>query len=197
VSAGNIREDLLAYARGNKREGRRGLAIPAFMAGGGQLRRQCTSRYKIEPVQKQARLLAAGRRIEMWFGISADESRRVRLSKVPKIVHRYPLIFDLDPPLRRRDCLMWLEQHGYPTPPRSACIGCPYHSDAEWRSIRERPDEWTEAIEVDEAIRRSSGLREEAFLHATRAPLSMVDLSTAEEHGQLNWIQECEGMCGV
>lgn len=28
-------------------------------------------------------------------------------------------------------------------------------------------------------------------------PLRDVDLSTPEENGQVNWLDECDGMCGV
>jgi hypothetical protein len=35
-------------------------------------------------------------------------------------------------------------------------------------------------------------------MHAQRVPLDQVDLSTPEDHGQLNLFNnECEGMCGV
>ena len=35
------------------------------------------------------------------------------------------------------------------------------------------------------------------FLHRSCVPLDEVDLSTPEDHGQTDWINECEGMCGV
>jgi hypothetical protein len=35
-------------------------------------------------------------------------------------------------------------------------------------------------------------------MHAQRVPLEQVDLSTAEDRGQLSLFNnECEGMCGV
>jgi len=37
-----------------------------------------------------------------------------------------------------------------------------------------------------------------AFVHPSGVPLEEVDLTTAEDHGQLNLFNnECEGMCGV
>ncbi len=42
-------------------------------------------------------------------------------------VSRWPLI---EKGVTRQDCLRWLERHGYPTLPKSSCIGYPFHSDA-------------------------------------------------------------------
>jgi hypothetical protein len=207
VSAGNIHADLME--RNSARSGRRFVTIPAFTlepdghAGIGK--RQCTAHYKIEPLHRKMReLLGKGRRdrmpagiIEKWLGISVDEIIRATPSRVNYVVNRFPLI---ERRMHRRDCLEWLKQHDYPRPPKSACIGCPFHDDVQWRDIRDnRPDEWAEAVKVDAAIRAPYGsFRGEQFLHSQCVPLDQVDLSTAEDHGQLNLFNnECEGMCGV
>jgi hypothetical protein len=206
VSAGNIREDLTRrYAR---RSGAF-VTIPAFLlrknGRTGMGRRQCTSHYKVEPIRKKIRvLLNKGPRdripagaVEKWIGISLDEIIRATPAKVKFETNRFPL---LEKRMTRRDCLAWLEQHDYPLPPKSACIGCPFHNDTAWRAIRDNsPAEWQEAVEVDRAIRKPVGnLAAEQFLHPQRVPLDKVDLSTAEDHGQLNLFNnECEGMCGV
>jgi hypothetical protein len=110
-------------------------------------------------------------------------------------MHRFPLIFDI--PMRRADCLNWLERHGYPRAPRSACLGCPFHSDREWRQIKANPEEWTDVTEFDEAIRNRGGMRGQLFLHRSAQPLIQVDLSTPEERGQGSlWNDECLGYCG-
>lgn len=173
-------------------------------------RRQCTSHYKIEPIRKKLReLLGVGPReripagaVEKWIGISLDEIMRATPSKVKFEVNRFPL---LEQKMSRRACLQWLETRQYPTPPKSSCIGCPFHSDAMWREIRETdPDAWADAVEVDRAIRKPidrpgvDPMRGEQFMHASLKPLDEVDLSTAEDRGQLNlFLNECEGMCGV
>lgn len=41
------------------------------------------------------------------------------------------------------------------------------------------------------------GINGEPFLHRSLKPLDEVDLSTLEDHGQMNFLNECEGMCGV
>jgi hypothetical protein len=77
---------------------------------------------------------------------------------------------------------------------------CPYRSDDGWRAMRENsPAEFKEACQIDEAVRdvwpSTTG---NVFLHRSLVPLAEVDLSTAEDHGQLNLFNnECEGMCGV
>lgn len=172
----------------------------------GQIKRQCTKEYKIEVIEKIEREqllgLVKGQRaprghalIEQWFGISRDEMRRVRQSSKAWVTFRYPLIYDI--PCSRAECLLWLEAHDFPTPPRSACIGCPFRSNAEWRQIQQDPEEWADAVEFDKQIRHRGGMRGETFLHRSCVPLDEVDLSTAEERGQRNWLDECTGMCGV
>jgi len=167
-------------------------------------RRQCTSHYKVEPIRKKVRALLgrpvgpvpAGS-VEKWIGISVDEVIRATLATVKFEINRFPL---LEARMSRGDCIAWLKRHDYPIPPKSACIGCPLHDNAGWRAIRAQPDEWAEAVAVDATIRRpvNGPLRGEQYLHAQRVPLDQVDLSTAEDHGQLNlFINECEGMCGV
>jgi hypothetical protein len=109
------------------------------------------------------------------------------------MVNRHPLI---ELRMNRLDCLAWLDRRGYPLPPKSSCIGCPYHSAAHWRAMG--PEEIADAIEVDEAIRDKAGIHGQRFMHRSRRPLSEVDLSTDEDRGQLNlFINECEGMCGL
>ena len=110
--------------------------------------------------------------------------------------NRWPLI---EQHMHRRDCLKWLERHGYPQPPKSACIGCPFTNNARWRDLRDNsPAEWQDAIEVDAAIRHGFRMKGEQFMHRSMVPLDQVDLSTAADHGQLDlFLNECEGMCGV
>ena len=41
-------------------------------------------------------------------------------------------------------------------------------------------------------------LRGEVFIHSDRIPLDQVDLSNAQDKGQLNFFDtECMGVCGV
>lgn len=219
VTAGNIKEDaLISRVRGRKGEGKRWVSIPYYTktdgpSEGGQIRRQCTSEYKIKPVEKFIRRELLGlkkgerakpRILEQWYGISADELRRVRMSPVAWKIHVYPLIGFPGPilkrPYTRARCKDWLEEH-YPgrTISRSACLGCPYHSMAEWRKLKMGDqEEWQDTVEFDRKMRRCGGSNDEMFLHRSRLPLDEVDFRSVEDMGQENLFNnECEGMCGV
>jgi hypothetical protein len=198
VQKGNLRADLMA---GMNSTGQRIAAVPWFMISPsgkqGMGRRQCTSEYKLKPLHRKVVELMGGKRpkggCEMLIGISQDEAWRMKPSRVQYIVNTFPL---LDKQMTRQDCLKWMAERQYPRPPKSSCIGCPFHSDAQWRALT--PEEFADAVEVDKAIRNQPKIRGQQFMHAKRIPLDQVDFSTAEDRGQLNlFINECEGMCGV
>lgn len=138
--------------------------------------------------------------METWLGISLDEATRMKPSHVKWAVNRYPLV---DAKLTRHSCLLWLKKHGYPEPPKSACIGCPFHNDNYWRELRDtQPLVFQEAVDFDAAIRHMPArLRQPVFLHRTIVPLGEVDLRTPQEKGQsgfeFEFDEECEGYCGV
>ena len=131
-----------------------------------------------------------------WIGISLDEVQRMKPSRDPWIKHRWPLI---ENEIRRHQCLDWMKARGFPTPPRSACVYCPYHSNAEWRRLRDE-----EPLQFEKALQgvknRSQNFDSTPFLHRSCVPLDKVDLSTDIERGQgilAGFNAECEGMCGV
>jgi hypothetical protein len=166
-------------------------------------RRQCTMEYKITPLTKKTRELmglvprqrAKEVLCEMLIGISTDEALRMKPSQEAWKLHRWPLI---EKSMSRNDCLRWMERKGYPLPPKSSCIGCPFHNDDEWRSIRADTEAWADALEVDAAIRNQPKIKGQQFMHRSCVPLAEVDLSTAADHGQVDMFNnECEGMCGV
>jgi hypothetical protein len=117
---------------------------------------------------------------------------------VKYITNCYPLI---DRRMTRHDCMQWLARQGYEIPPKSACIFCPYRSNAGWRQLRDsQPEEWAKAIAFDAKLRTGKlpMVTGDAYVHRSFKPLSGVDLSTAEDHGQMELFgNECEGMCGV
>lgn len=233
VSVGNIRKDALDPDH-------RFASMPLYMTNPdgteGMARRQCSKEYKIEPVNRRLREIAAERLgieaptwnqvprdylVEVVFGISVDEVQRMTNPKLVRFRNAYPLT----------DTLVWSEGSGedkvtrsaaYGTgmrwtrarcvrycndvwsidPPRSACVGCPYRTNHEWRDMREnRPDEWADAVAFDEAVRDRDGIGTfdgTMFVHRARQPLPLVDLATSEDDGQLTLLDaECEGVCGV
>jgi hypothetical protein len=215
ATAGNLRSDALTFMKGGPdgkhRQGVNGrwASLPLYVlnpdGSTGIINRQCTKEYKIEVVEAEIRKMAGlkprqrakGVIVEQWIGISVDEASRMRDSRRKWSRLHYPLIYDFDTPMSRGDCKIWLTSNGYPIPPKSACIGCPFHSDAEWRLIKADPVMWSDAVDFDEQIRDCGGMRGKVFLHRSCRPLREIDFLSAEERGQLNWINECEGMCGV
>ena len=209
---GDIRQDLIAAAT----RGDRVAQPPAFLlhpdGTPGQIRRACTYEFKIKAIERTIREIAGIKKrqrrvditVEKWFGISLDEAGRMRDSEYSWAVNRYPLI---EQGMTRHGCLEWCQQRGYPLPPKSACIGCPFHSNRHWREMRDNyPEEWQDAVYIDQLIRHGlPGVKLPAFLHPQRVPLDQVDLRTLRERGQLTlfdddedaFMGECEGMCGV
>ena len=202
VQKSDLYEDLVA---GCNSTGHRFASIPFHgitPAGKDMMaRRQCTNEYKIAPIRKKVVELLGGKRPKggavMWIGISTDEVARAKPSTVQYIENRHPLI---EKEMRRWDCLQWLRRHEYVEPPKSACTFCPFRQNEEWRWLRDNDQAgWNQAIEVDERL-RSNGLdrfESELYLHRQRVPLSDADIRSDEDRGQLDWINECEGMCGV
>jgi hypothetical protein len=193
VTAGNIRMESL------KRKG--GFAsLPLHILNqsdrGGMLRRQCTAEYKVRPIGRRLRALGARAScpVTLLLGISWDEGHRKKPSRVRYAVHEWPL---LDRRMTRRDCLTWLTEHGYPQPPKSACIGCPFRDDRSWRRLRdEAPADWADAVDFDRDVRHAAMIKDPVYLHRSLVPLGMVDLSTPQEHGQLEMFAdggECDG----
>ena len=141
-------------------------------------------------------------KVTMIMGISYDEMFRMKMNMHKYITNNYPLV---DKQLRRHDCFNWLEKNNYPKPPRSACTFCPYHSNAEWREIKKNKEEWKEVLELDKMIRdqekfknsQSGSVVDELFLHRDCKPIDEVDMRTDEEKGQMSFLDECDGICGV
>ena len=172
--------------------------IPAFTntpsSKGGQLRRQCTQRWKIAPLRRWLQKNRNGERVDMLIGISTDEWRRMRDSNVKYISNVYPLV---DLGISRKDCKIWLGNHYLEEPPKSACTFCPYHSTSEWMRIKQTPEDYKEAINLDNRIRKVRPPYD-LFIHPSRRPLEEIDFRTPEEQGQMSlWDNECSGICGV
>jgi len=205
VSQGNLRQNILESKNST---GQRFASVPWFMVNPdgshGMGRRQCTSEYKLMPLRRKMRDLLGyqkGERIppnsmEVLIGISVDEAFRMKPSTDRWATNQWPLI---DLRMSRQDCLNWMERNGYPMPSKSSCLGCPYHSDDQWREIKADPEAWADVLEIDAAIREPvRGMRGKQYMHRDCKPLGEVDLLSPTERGQADlFINECEGMCGV
>lgn len=189
VTGGNLRNVLL-----EKKTDKWRYALPFYMDGSIG-KRQCTTDYKIVPIRKKVRELSGGASgTVQWIGITTDEASRMKPSGVQYITNVFPLI---DLRMSRRDCEKWFHSR-YPGRElrKSSCLGCPYHSDRQWREIRDVPEQWADVVEVDRSIRDTPNGKQ--YMHRSAKPIELVDFSTAEERGQTNLFEnECEGMCGL
>jgi hypothetical protein len=198
VSSGNLRSDILNPPK-------RFSPVPWFTrkpdGTSGMGCRQCTRQYKLEPIGKEIRRLLGYepyRRIpvgsaEIWVGISTDEASRMKPARTRWQINRWPLI---EAGLSRQDCLAWLSRNGFPQPPKSSCIGCPFHSDVMWRDMKSNsPSEWQEAVAFDRHIRNQGAKLGGQFMHRSLKPLDEVEFTTAPQPNP--FVNECEGMCGV
>lgn len=206
VSKGNIRDDVI---NGRNSTGQRFAAMPFFMTDSdiprGMGRRQCTYEYKITPIRKKIRELLglskgqrAGRfNVELWMGISTDELVRMKESRDKWIYNRFPLI---EEDMTRQQCLNWMQERQYPKPSKSSCIGCPFHNDKFWREMKKnQPGEFADAVDFDKNIRDDARqkIKFKQYLHRSCKPLDQIDFDNAEDKGQINFLDECEGMCGL
>ena len=183
VSAG----DLLTTALG-----RRFNPIPLYLADGSIGRRQCTKEFKLYPIRHELRRRGLDH-VEMWVGISLDETARMKDTGRQWVRNRWPLI---EHRLRREDCLGWFAER-YPgrTLAKSACVFCPYKRTRDWSQMRrEDPTSFERACQADEAMRQGAG--GEQFVSGELIPLR--DVRSIEDDGQMTIFDaECEGMCGV
>jgi hypothetical protein len=175
----------------------------------GMGRRQCTNEYKLRPIKEWVRdqlgyphptPVPRGVHAKIAIGISVDEIGRARESDVGYLFHRHPLLDLPGQSLRpqkqveskkpqkvgwtRKDCLRFLRSRGWKSVPKSACVGCPFHGNAQWRAMRDnRPAEWADAVAFDHALRvlpREDGLQE--FLHRSCVPLDQAPIDRVSSH---------------
>jgi len=220
-SIGRLGDDLTL---GRNSTGGRFASIPAFTAAvegskAGMVRRQCTKEYKIEVIERclrrellglqKGQRVPKGTRVVQIYGISLDEAGRSirireRLEDRAWLTPEFPLIDRL---MTRGDCLNWLEAFGVPHEvQKSACVFCPFKSNAEWRRLRDTdPAGWARAVEIDTALRVEGAvanrkLDQKLYVHRSCVPLDKAHLGDADPrqyHLGLNWASECAGMCGV
>lgn len=185
--------------------------------------RQCSMEYKVNVVERTIRRTVLGLKprqrvpkpvtIHQYIGLSAEEGVRIfGRGTRPGVKHRiesrgsvphFPLY---DMLLKREQIQGWLSRVVPHETPRSACVFCPYHSDAEWQRIKDNdPDGWARSLEIDEALRNGAAIMgkydQNLYLHRSCIPLKDVVLRPQEENdaqGELNFsVLECEGMCGL
>lgn len=182
------------------------MVLSYIQTGDAMLRRECTHRYKIEPIyafitedtfQRYGAACNKTCPAVQLIGFGRDEWIRASPSKDARFHHCFPLI---DMGMRTEDCIAYMESIGYPLPVRSSCIRCPYHSNDEWRSLS--PTEFEDACKFDEENRKHMQRRSHAdygflgsqtYLHRQRVPLRDVDFTVADSLDLTT--EECTGGC--
>jgi hypothetical protein len=202
TSNGNIYDDLIHSTE----TGERVASLPFHTVNGigekGLAMRQCTSEYKIVPVNRKIRELLGykkGQRVKemvhIWKGISTDEIQRVKPISLGWQTAEHPLVDVLD--MDRSACVAYVERELGLTPFASACIICPFHDNQAWLEIKKNDSEgFQKACDLDELIRSKLKYKNELYLHKSRQPLKDVDLQ--EDQTTIDdFINECEGFCGI
>jgi len=170
-------------------------------------RRVCTQDYKISPIRKKLRELVGLKRatkdtpilVSQWIGISTDEAVRTKPSRDRWIENRWPLI---EKNINRQECLSWLQNNGYPTAPRSACVYCPFHNDNEWLRIKTTdPEGFQKAVNFEKqyqvTLSKTTLIGSRIpYSHRSRVPLDEVDFDPNRDQFDM-FDHECVGMCGV
>jgi len=211
----NLFRDLL---NAENSRGQRFASIPAFTLTNGEvgmLNRQCTSEYKIIPVDNVIRdlygLQSGDRRpaTRVWKGITSDELDRASKPHEAWKVSVYPFLgFSISKKkvtrmqpnqfmqMNRMDVIAWYAQNNLPLPPKSSCIFCPYQSEISWIDLKENnPEDFEAACLIDEAIRNSiaKGITQPVYLHRSCKPLREINFDKNQPDIPFG---ECSSDCG-
>jgi hypothetical protein len=213
-TAGKLGDEL---ASGRNSTGQRFASIPAFTAAQegqplGIVRRQCTSEYKIDVVEKYLRRellglqpkqrIPADVKIHQYMGFSFDEPGRAARTKARFNSIRWGEVhFPLfDAQMTRGNCQQYLSTRVPHEVPRSACVFCPFKSNSEWRRLRdEDPAGWARAVQIDDSLRVDGNivnrnLNQKLYVHRNCRPLSEANLG--DDQPSL-FDMDCEGGCGL
>jgi hypothetical protein len=148
-------------------------------------------------------------RQKKWFGAPWQQNVYPLLNEIR--THDRKIIDHPFLPRRmtRHDIGGWFAKH-LPgrTIPRSACIGCPFRSNQEWKEMRDkRPEEWADACDFDDAQRLADAqstskramLVGTPYVHRQLVPLRMVDLDGHGEKGGGcgTLFDGQDGLCGI
>ena len=188
-----------------EQENRKDVRIPAFTETG-KMRSLCSNRWKVMAIRRFLRHLGV-KNADMLLGISADESKRVRLSDVGWLTNYYPLIDGLfskkysDLVLRRLDCFKVIQDFGLPPAPKSSCYICPNMRPQEWVNLPTHDLEKAIAVEKDMQERTRGHLQQMPYLTNTKLPLTEAikkykqDLELAEKQGVFEMSECSSGYC--
>lgn len=162
----------------------------------GKLNQRCTSHFKIAPMNRACRVelekrLGISRRssklpraiVEKWIGFSASEVSRIKPPTERWSCFHYPLI---DLGMTNDRVVGYFLKHDLPMPPRSVCNGC-FANDLDYfRDMHaNRPEDWKQALAVDDAIRdwKSIGVKQPVFITRCCKSLRALEASNFQVDG--------------
>lgn len=160
----------------------RSIPIPARMGhNGAPGNRACTIDFKIKTIDRWiAEHDGKGKDVYVGLGITVDEIHRARREDWQTVrgfrkMKIYPLI---ELGISRNDCHEIIRDAGLPTPAKSSCYFCPFHTPAAWIRLRSsRPDLFEEACNIEREIqrkRREVMGKDDVFLHPALVPLDQA-----------------------
>lgn len=151
----------------------------------GRLMQKCTKHYKIAPMNRAIRRILEDRYdisrkskrlgsgiVEKWIGFSYDEADRIKPPSRKYVRFRYPLI---ELGMANSDVIDYYLDNELPIPDRSVCNACFANGLDTLKEMHdERPEDWEQAVEVDEAVRDmgSVGIRDDVYVSSTTTPLT-------------------------
>lgn len=136
----------------------------------------CSNEWKTRVIRRYlggAKANPAG--VVMWLGMSIDEIGRLKHSGEDWCENYWPLCFDVK--MSRGECRDLIMSYGLSEPIKSRCKMCPHQPDDEWLEVKGEPDEWKEAVRIDNQIFASHQVR----LHKSGLPLDQVELVAKKE----------------
>ncbi len=171
-------------------------------AAGMPLKRICTNDFKISVIDKELRRRGATKteQATIGIGISLDEFERMSTPFDPRQPYRtkeYPLI---DLRLDRQDCINIIERAGLPTPPKSSCYFCPFHSTQVWRKqSQEEPELFKKSVAIEEEANRRRAALGMGPVYMSRHLISLIELVAVKQFDMFDEQDDtCEsGYCMV
>lgn len=130
--------------------------------------RWCTSRWKVEPIQRWAKENVIERQL---LGIAADEAHRAQ-HRVRPLVERH---------IDRKGCIAMIQDEGLSVPRKSGCYICPFQRDAAWYELwKVHLDVFNRAMRLEENSPRT---KQDRFRrgHATLDPSGRQTLRHRKE----------------
>lgn len=114
-----------------------------------RLRRDCTSKFKIQPIRNYLRTKYGKQETFMhYIGIAHDERHRVRLSDVKYATNAYPLV---DKGIDRTKCIQINSDSGFHDVVKSGCWICPFTRKQGWLDLADKyPELLDKAIQLEE-----------------------------------------------